>query len=293
MQSHFKWFTAATAVCAVLSVLSGSVRAAPPTGILDKVKAVGIVRIGTGNDTPPMNFLDDTGKWTGFDVELGDEIGKRLGVKVERVAVNNKTRIAFLANGQIDMALSNISRTMSREEQIDFVDPPYLFTAKVFYAKKGRFTTLAQLGGKRIGVNQGSNAFTAAPAELSKHSKLEPQLLSFQKNAECFLALKQGKIDAFTQDTPIIAAVVGTEGADFEAVGSGYSPGLYSIGVPQNDSKWRYAVSAALQSAIKDGTYERLYQTWFGAKGKYPLPLNARPRLPPDVFGDMAMVWPD
>lgn len=289
MKLRSTWLTAALAICTAI----GTIGTASAQTILDKVKQAGVVRIGTGNDTPPMNYLDDAGKWTGFDVELGDEIAKRLGVRVERVAVNNKTRIAFLANGQIDMALSNISRTMSREEQVDFVDPPYLFTAKVFYAKKGRFKSLAQLGGKRIGVNQGSNAFTAAPIELAKYSKLEPQILSFQKNAECFLALKQGKIDAFTQDSPIIAAVVGAEGAEFEAVGAGYSPGLYSIGVPQNDSKWRYAVSVALQAMIKDGTYEQLYQSWFGAKGKYPLALNARPRLPSDAFGEMSMVWPD
>ena len=283
------WLTAVLMIFAA----AGAVSSAMAETILDKVKQAGVVRIGTGNDTPPMNYLDDAGKWTGFDVELGDEIGKRLGVRVERVAVNNKTRIAFLANGQIDMALSNISRTLSRGEHIDFVDPPYLFTAKVFYAKKGLFKSLAQLGGKRIGVNQGSNAFTAAPIELAKYSKLEPQILSFQKNAECFLALRQGKIDAFTQDSLIVAAVVGGEGSDFEAVGSGYSPGLYSIGVPPNDSKWRYAVSVALQAMLKDGTYERLYQSWFGSKGKYPLSLNARPRLPADVFGDMLMVLPD
>lgn len=34
--------------------------------ILERVKQNGVVRIGTGNDTPPMNYLDDTGKWTGF-----------------------------------------------------------------------------------------------------------------------------------------------------------------------------------------------------------------------------------
>lgn len=289
MRLSSAWLSAVVTI----GLFMGAADSASAQSILDRVKQAGVVRIGTGNDTPPMNYLDDSGRWTGFDVDLGEEIGKRLGVRVERVPVNNKTRIAFLANGQIDMALSNISRTLSREEQIDFVDPPYLFTAKVFYAKKGRFKSLAELGGKRIGVNQGSNAFTAAPIELAKHSKAAPQMLSFQKNAECFLALKQGKIDAFTQDSPIVAAVVGPEGAEFEAVGSGYSPGLYSIGVPHNDSRWRYAVSVALQSAIKDGAYERLYQKWFGPKGKYPLPLNARPRLPPDVFGEMSMVWPD
>jgi len=288
MKARSRWLMAVLTAAAL-----GLCNTAIAQSIADKVKQAGVVRIGTGNDTPPMNYIDDSGKWTGFDVELGDEIAKRLGVKIERVAVNNKTRIAFLANGQIDMALSNISRTVSREEQVDFVDPPYLWTAKVFYAKKGQFKSLAELGGKRIGVNQGSNAFTAAPLELAKHSKLAPQMVAFQKNAECFLALKQGKIDAFTQDSPIVAAVAGSEGVEFEAVGGGYSPGLYSIGVPRNDSKWRYTVSMALQSMIKDGTYENLYQAWFGPKGKYPLPLNARPRLPSDVFGETMMVWPD
>jgi polar amino acid transport system substrate-binding protein len=282
---------------AAATLLLGALLVLPPAAsaqsILDQVRKTGVVRIGTGNDTPPMNYLDETGRWTGFDVALGDEIARRLGARVERVAVNNKTRIAFLANGQIDMALSNISRTLSREEQVDFADPPYLWTAKVFYAKKGRFTSLAQLGGKRIGVNQGSNAFTAAPAEIARHAAEPIQVVAYQKNAECFLALKQGKIDAFTQDSPIIAAVAGAEGVEFEAVGAGYSPGLYAIGVPRNDSKWRFAVSSALQATIKDGTYERLYLEWFGPKGRYPLALNARPRLPPDAFGDMSMVFPD
>lgn len=261
--------------------------------ILEQVKVAKVVRIGTGNDAPPINFIDDSGKWTGFDVDIGDAIASKLGVQVNRVVVNNKTRIAYLANRQIDLAISNLSQTRSREEQVDYAEPPYLWTAKVFYAKKGRFNSIADLGGKRIGVNQGSNAYIAVPQEIAKYSKAAPVLVAFQKNAEGLVALRQGKIDAFCQDSPIIAALSKEDSNSFEVVGTGFSPGLYGIGLPENDSEWRDAVSFALQDMIKDGTYDRIYEKWFGVKGQYPMPHDARPLLPKESFGSMYYVWPD
>ncbi|MBI5740111.1 MAG: transporter substrate-binding domain-containing protein [Nitrospirae bacterium] len=262
-------------------------------GLLDEVKKRGVVRIGIGNATPPMNYIDEKGVWTGFDVDLGDEIAKRLGVKVERVLVDNKTRIAFLANRSIDISLANISVTNSRQEQMDYAEPPYFWTGKIFYAKKGKFKSLKDLGGKKIGVDQGSNAFIAAPQELAKHSDKKPEMLSFQNSAEGFLALKQGKIDAYSQDAPIMAAVSGSLGAEYEAVaGMIYSPGLYGIGVPENDSDWRDRISFILQDMLEDGTYEKLYLKWFGPKGTFPMSVNSRPRLS-DTYGDMLFVWPD
>jgi polar amino acid transport system substrate-binding protein len=240
-----------------------------------------------------MNYIDEDGKWTGFDVELGEEIGKRLNAKVERVNVNNKTRVAFLANNRIDLTISNLSHTRSRDDVIDYAEPPYLWVAKIFYAKKGRFESISDLGGKVVGVTQGSNAYIAAPQEIALHSEKKPVMKAFQNNAECFLALKQGKIDAYSQDSPIIAGVAGSEGVDYEAVGPGYSPGLYGIGVPPNDSKWRDKISFVLQDMIKDGTYDKLYDRWFGPQGKFPLPADAKPRLPEDAYGKMAFVWPD
>jgi polar amino acid transport system substrate-binding protein len=260
---------------------------------LDRVRESGTIRVGSGNDTPPMNYIDDDGKWTGFDIDLADAMAERLGAKVERVAVNNKTRVTLLGTGQIDITVSNMSQTRSREEIADYASPPYLWTAKIFYARKGRYERIADLDGAVIGVNQGSNAFFAAPQEIERQGGKPARIVSFQKNAEGIAALRQGKIDAYCQDSPIIAALAGDISDDFEAVGTGFSPGLYGIGVPPDDSKWRDAVSFALQDLIKDGTYEEIYQKWFGAEGKFPMPLNARPRLPPDAFGDMLYVWPD
>ncbi len=262
--------------------------------ILEKIKQSGVVRIGTGTTVPPMNYIDEKGSWTGFDVDLGNAIAEKLGVEVEIVNVNNKTRVAFLASGRIDLTISSMSHTRSRDEQIDYAEPPYLWSGKIFYAKKGRFKSIAELGGKRIAVVQGSNAFIAGPQYIAKFTDKKPVMMSFQNNSECFLALKQGKVDAYTQDTPIIAGVAGSEGVEYEAVGPIYSPGLYGIGVPPNDSKWRDKISFILQDILKDGTYEKIYLKWFGPKGKFPLPINARPRLPEDIFGkDKPFAWPD
>jgi len=77
---------------------------------------------------------------------------------------------------------------------------------------------------------------------------------------------------------------------DYEAVGPIFSPGLYGIGVPPNDSKWRDAISFALQNLLANGTLEKIYQKWFGPNGLYPSPINMRPRLPKDIFGDRNQV---
>ncbi|MBI5664455.1 MAG: transporter substrate-binding domain-containing protein [Nitrospirae bacterium] len=264
--------------------------------LLEEVTKRGTVRIGHGNSTPPMNYIDEKGEWVGFDVDLGTEIAKRLGVKLERVLVDNKTRIAFLANRSIDISLANISATRSREEQMDYAEPAYFWTGKIFYAKKGKFKSIKDLGGKKIGVDQGSNAFIAAPQEIAKFTDKKPEMLSFQNSAEGFLALKQGKIDAYSQDAQIMASIAATGGLanEYEAVGGAiWSPGLYGIGVPENESDWRDKISFVFQDMMKDGTYEKIYDNWFGPKGKAPLSINARPRLPKETFGDMLYTWPD
>ena len=288
------------ALIALLFLVGSVSSAVARKSIYDEVKKKGKIRIGSNNTVPPVNYIDKNGNWTGFDLDLGEAMAERIGemmgrkLELERTIVNNKTRIAFLANRRIDITISSMSHTRSRDEQIDFAEPPYLWSGKIFYAKKGRFKNPIDICGKRMAVTQGSNAYLAGQdylKELGCDKKF--QISSFQTNAECFLALKQGKVDAYIQDTPIIAGVAGAAGVNYEPVGPIFSPGLYGMGVPANDSKWRDTVSFALQDLIANGTYEKIYQKWFGPNGIAPLPINARPRLPEDLFGNRnQFVWP-
>lgn len=270
--------------------------------VYDEVKKSGVVKIGHGTDVPPLCMIDPkTGELEGFDIDIAkamtEQIGNIMGtkLKMEGVVVNNKTRIAFLANKRINLVVRSMSHTRSRDEQIDYAEPPYLWTGKIFYAKKGKFKKPMDICGKRMAVTQGSNAYIAGQEYLKELGcKEDFKVLSFQNNAECFLALKQGKVDAYIQDGPIIAGVAGKEGVNYEPVGPIFSPGLYGIGTPPDDSKWRDTASFALQDMIANGTYEKIYMKWFGPDGIAPLPINSRPRLPADIFGDRnQFVWPN
>ena len=243
----------------------------------DIIQRRGTVAIGIGYSTPPMNYLDDAGQPAGFDVDLAKALAERMKLKYTVVRVNNKTRITSLTCGETDMVLSNMNRTMSRARQIDFSDT-YLLDGKRILAPTGKYRELRDFVGKRIAVCQGSNAQQAVAEALKALGDPSPRVMSFQNDSECFLALKAGKVDGYTNDTVILAGVSGNDPA-FEAVGEVYSPTYYGIGVPQNQSAWRYRVNAALRSLVMDGTYQRIYDAWFGPQGRFPLP-PASGRLP-------------
>jgi polar amino acid transport system substrate-binding protein len=245
-----------------------------PRDVLEAVRASKVVRVGIGYMTPPMNFLDDKGEPAGFDVDLARALAGRMGLDARFTKVNNKTRITSLVSGEVDMVLSNINHTVGRDRQIDFTET-YLRDGKRILARKGQFSSLKDFVGRRVAVTQGSNAQQAVGETLKKLGDADPQVVSFQNDAECFLALKTGKVEGYTNDTVILVGVSGGDRA-FEPASEIFSPTYYAIGVPENQSKWRDELNFTLRALVLDGTYQRVYDRWFGADGPYPLPDSSR-----------------
>jgi len=251
--------------------------------IYDRVEKAGVVRAGLMYNSIPAAYFNENNEWVGFDVDIAEEVIKRIGgymgktLKVERVKVNNKTRISFLTSGRIDMSTANMTHKRERDRTIDF-SITYFFDGQKILAKKGRFAKLEDFVGKKIASMQGTTSEKNAVNLLKKlgDPDAEKNVISFQDEPSCFLALKQGKVAGWSTDSTILIGFAAKEPGEYELVGDFFSDEPYGIGVPENQSDWRDAINFALQDMWVDGTYMTIYNKWYGPDTPYYFPMTEK-----------------
>ena len=249
----------------------------------DKVMKDGVVRAGMMYNSIPAAYFNDKNEWVGFDVDIAEEVIKRIGqqmgkeLKVERVKLNNKTRISFLTSGRIDMSTANMTHKRERDRTIDF-SITYFFDGQKILAKKGRFAKHEDFVGKKIASMQGTTSEKNAINLLKKlgDANAEKNVISFQDEPSCFLALQQDKVAGWSTDSTILIGFAAKEPGKYELVGNFFSDEPYGIGLPQDDSAWRDAVNFALQDMWSDGKYMEIYNKWYGADTQYYFPMTEK-----------------
>ncbi|MCA1742342.1 MAG: transporter substrate-binding domain-containing protein [Desulfonatronovibrio sp.] len=254
-------------------MLSAQLSFAGPT--YDQVMEEGVVRVGVMTDSIPGAFYNDNNEWVGFDVDIAEEVAKRLGVGIERVAVTNRTRITFVQQGRIDMSVANMTHTRERDKVIDF-SITYFFDGQKILAPAGKFTNPSDFVGKKIATMQGTTSEINIKNLLQElgDPNYEQNVISFQKESEAFQALKLGRVAGWSTDSTILLGYAAQEPGEWELVGDFISNEPYGIGTPQDDSAWRDAINFALQDMWNDGTYMDIYDKWYGPDTPYYFPMT-------------------
>jgi polar amino acid transport system substrate-binding protein len=249
----------------------------------DKVSKDGVVRVGMMYNSIPAAYFNDKNEWVGFDVDIAEEVVKRIGasmgkqLKVERVKVNNISRISMLTSNMIDLSVANMTHKRERDKTIDF-SITYFFDGQKILAKKGKFKSLKDFKGKKLASQQGTTSEKNAMELLKKMGdpNWQKNVISFQDEPSCFLALQQGKVAGWTTDSTILLGYAAKDPGKYELVGDFFSSEPYGMGLPQDDSAWRDAVNFAIQDIWTDGTYKKIYEKWYGPKTPYYFPLTEK-----------------
>ena len=226
------------------------------------------VRIGTDATYAPFSSKDAKGDFVGFDIDLGNEMCKRIAVKCTWVGSDFDALIPSLKAKKIDAIISSLSITEKRQQEIAFTDKLYAADSRLVVAKSSDIQpTLESLKGKRVGVLQGTTQETYGNEHWAPKGI---EIVSYQGQENIYADLTAGRIDAAFQDE-----VAASEGFLKTPVGKDYKFGGPSIkdvklfgvgtgmGLRKEDNELREALNKAFAEMRADGTYDKLAKKYF------------------------------
>ena len=234
------------------------------------VAADGPLVVGTDCNYSPYSFKDQGGALVGFEIDLANELGKRLGREVTFECTPFDSAIASLNTHKFDVLLDTLSITEERKKQVDFTTP--------YRSNAARFGTtaafniepfdssgapnLSGLAGKVIGL-QGATVYEAYVAKAFPGVKV----LVHEKLPNLYEDLKTGRVDLVIASTSNIwGGLVSKDEASFKFIGPDIDDPAFGEGVGGAVRKGDALLAdldKALGEIIADGTFETLNKKWF------------------------------
>lgn len=262
---------AASLALAIPALLLGASVAQAQTAaelLPQKYRDAGVINVVTDAKFPPYQFIDETGKMVGFEVDLWNAIGEKLGVKMEVTSVAFDSMIPGVQSGRWDMAMEAITDNVERQAVVSFVDYGYATTTAYVLESKGEgiddhlalcgLQGAAQSGTEWPGMiaNEMSNACVEAgkPAPtVSEFGTSDAALLSVYSGRTDFVLTSGAAAQEIKKAAPTPVKVVPVSILTRKPAG---------IAFRKDEADFGNALLAAVKEVRADGTYDAIYAAW-------------------------------
>ncbi len=222
---------------------------------LDEIKKDGKIVMATEGAFPPFNLFRGP-TLTGFEVDIGEALAKKLGVRVEWRALSFDALLAGLRQDRWDLVIASFGITPERSRAVTFTNPHYC-SGGIVVAKDPSIRTAKDLTGKVVAVQTGSTY-------LENVQKLTgvKEVKNFPKDTDARSALVNGRVDAWVTDKFVAKAALETDpGAGLHAGDFVFVERIASA-VKKGNSSLQEAVNKALAELMADGTYAAISKKW-------------------------------
>ncbi|PVE22061.1 amino acid ABC transporter substrate-binding protein [Microvirga sp. KLBC 81] len=269
-----KLFLGTMVALGFVSAMNTAAQAGPT---MDRVMKAGEMKVATNSGWPPQSYLDDSNKLVGFDVDVANEIAKRLGVKVSFETPEWNVMTGGRWHGRFDVAVGSVTPTKARAQVIDFAGI-YYYSPYVFVVHKdSKAASRSDLNGKKIGVETG----TTSEDYINRRLEIDaPGIPPIQ------YTLTPGEVKTYADsmlpfddlrlgDGTRIHAVIAPEQTAQNAIKNRYPvkilPGDAAFKEPlvvvtdKGDPEWTAKLGSIIQSMKDDGTLSKLTTKWYGA----------------------------
>ena len=224
--------------------------------------AGGTLIVGFDQDFPPMGFIGNDGEFTGFDLELAQEVAKRLGLEYKPQPIAWDAKDMELEAGNIDCIWNGFTMT-GREDDYAWTEA-YMANTQVFVvAKDSGIASQADLAGKVMECQVDSSA-EAALKEVPDLTATFKDLLTTADYNTAFMDLEQGAVDAIAMDVIVAGYQIQQRNADFVILDDSLSAEEYGVGFKKDNTELRDKVQKTLEEMAADGTLKGISEKWFG-----------------------------
>jgi polar amino acid transport system substrate-binding protein len=221
-----------------------------------KIESTKTMKVATEGAFSPFNYFKGK-ELTGFEVDLGNEIAKKLSLKDEWKTMPFDSLLIGLNQDRYDLVIASHGITAERAKAVDFTDPHYC-TGGIIVSKVGGPKTVADLVGKTVAVQVGSTYL-----ENAKKVAGVKEVKTYPKDTDALQNLMSGRVDAWISDKFVaLDAVKANTKANLQ-VGELLFQEKVGMAVAKGNESLRSKINVALADLKTDGTYAKLSDKYF------------------------------
>ena len=218
--------------------------------------------VGFDANFPPYGYKDANGEYTGFDLELAEEVARRNGWKLVKKPINWDAKDSELASGNIDCIWNGFTIN-GREDKYEWTKPYVDNSQVVVVLKDSSIKKHSDLAGKTVVAQTDTPVLKA----LQKGGKLETigatfkELRSVANYNQAVMELEAGGCDAVAIDIGVANSKMNS--GKFRILEDPLMKEQYGIGFLKGNTGLRDQVEKTLIEMVKDGTAAKISAKYF------------------------------
>ena len=230
---------------------------------LAKARAAGVLIVGNGGAFPPFEFMEN-GRLTGYDVDLGEELGKRMGLRIQWQVIAFAGLIAGLTSGRVDCLITAMAWTADRAERMAFSTPYYKTGIAAGYRPGLAIDRPEDLAGRVVGVQVGTSGEQFV---RTNHGTTVKEIRVYNEFPLALQDLVIGRIEAVVNTQPVLRWNIARNARVRLGVSPVWDARDVGINTRTADTALMAEINRHLAAMQADGFLPSLDAKWFGQAG--------------------------
>ncbi|MFD0684361.1 glutamate ABC transporter substrate-binding protein [Actinomadura fibrosa] len=221
------------------------------------------IAIGVKADQPGLGLKGRDGTYSGFEVDMGRDIARRVGAsRVRFVTVTSDNRERLLNDHSVDLVLASYSITPDRARLVTFGGPYYVTHQDIMVRREENGVKgVRSLAGRRMCQASGS----VSTERVTKGLGIPVRLVPAPSYSACVQKLINGDVDVVSTGDLVLAGFAAKYGSRVKILNVPFTDERYGVGLRRGDIDGCENVNRALTAMYQDGTAQRLLRKWFGS----------------------------